>query len=134
MTTLLREVVKDMEDMQGDEAIGCRTLPLVLGLRPAKMIAAVLAIFIVAALFMYQRVEWGYQLQRSVVLVFSFLQLPLLYVVYLLWYADKSSDFKYISLIIKLIMLFGILYLIYFRSTIQLNEPVLQLPVLEMGE
>lgn len=41
---LVREIVKDIDDAPGDRAVGRRTLPLVLGTRPAQLVAAGLAV------------------------------------------------------------------------------------------
>jgi geranylgeranylglycerol-phosphate geranylgeranyltransferase len=40
---LVREIVKDIDDQAGDRTLGRRTLPLVLGARPASLVAAGLA-------------------------------------------------------------------------------------------
>jgi geranylgeranylglycerol-phosphate geranylgeranyltransferase len=40
---LVREIVKDIDDQAGDQALGRRTLPLVLGARRAAVVAAALA-------------------------------------------------------------------------------------------
>src|SRR2546427_4862683 len=40
---LVREIVKDIDDQAGDQTLGRRTLPLVLGARPASLVAAGLA-------------------------------------------------------------------------------------------
>ncbi len=40
---LVREIVKDIDDLAGDRTLGRRTLPLVLGARPASLVAAWLA-------------------------------------------------------------------------------------------
>ncbi|MBS1559803.1 MAG: geranylgeranylglycerol-phosphate geranylgeranyltransferase, partial [Bacteroidetes bacterium] len=36
--TLIREIVKDMEDMKGDNTFGCQTLPIIWGLRRTKFL------------------------------------------------------------------------------------------------
>jgi len=41
---LVREIVKDIDDQAGDRTLGRRTLPLVLGARPASLVAAGLAV------------------------------------------------------------------------------------------
>lgn len=46
---LVREIVKDVEDEPGDRAIGRRTLPIVVGRRPALAIAAGIALLFVPA-------------------------------------------------------------------------------------
>lgn len=43
---LIREIIKDIEDRQGDRKHGCRTLPIVLGFRKTKAV-----IFLIATVF-----------------------------------------------------------------------------------
>lgn len=45
LTTMMREIVKDMEDMEGDKKEGARTLPIIYGLRWSSIIAAFFMIF-----------------------------------------------------------------------------------------
>ncbi len=39
LTTLAREIIKDIEDVRGDAAVSARTLPLVAGAKPASLLA-----------------------------------------------------------------------------------------------
>jgi 4-hydroxybenzoate polyprenyltransferase len=57
MATLVRELQKDMADVKGDEADGCRTVPIVLGMRWAKAMALV---YIAALLGGVLAVRMGY--------------------------------------------------------------------------
>lgn len=50
LTTLAREVIKDIEDAPGDALDGARTLPVVIGTRAACLVAAALTLASVAAL------------------------------------------------------------------------------------
>lgn len=57
MSTLVRELQKDMADVKGDEADGCRTIPIVWGLRWSKAIALThIAIIIGLLLFIRSQV------------------------------------------------------------------------------
>ncbi|MCB9178518.1 MAG: geranylgeranylglycerol-phosphate geranylgeranyltransferase [Flavobacteriales bacterium] len=57
LSTLVRELQKDMADVKGDEADGCRTLPIVWGMTWAKAIALThIAIIIVLLLFVRSQV------------------------------------------------------------------------------
>lgn len=47
LTTMMREIVKDMEDVKGDEKEGAKTLPIVYGMKTSSIIAA--AFMIVAS-------------------------------------------------------------------------------------
>ena len=45
--TLIREIIKDMEDLKGDQTFGCQTLPIVWGMRKTKyFIYGILALFV----------------------------------------------------------------------------------------
>ena len=55
-----REIAKDVEDEAGDRAIGRRTLPIVLGVRPAQVVAAGVALlFIPASLLLPRAAGYG---------------------------------------------------------------------------
>jgi 4-hydroxybenzoate polyprenyltransferase len=101
--TLVREIVKDMEDVRGDASNGCRTLPIVWGLRPTKyFIYGLLACFI-PMLF------WAANKLNNIQLAWAFMALliPTAWFVYQLVYADTRRHFAALSQICKLIMLLG---------------------------
>jgi geranylgeranylglycerol-phosphate geranylgeranyltransferase len=57
---LVREVVKDVADEPGDRAIGRRTLPIVVGRRPALVVAAGIGLlFIPASLLLPRNAGYG---------------------------------------------------------------------------
>lgn len=56
---LAREIVKDVEDEAGDRAIARRTLPIVVGRRPAQVVAAGVALLFVPASLLLPRLA-GY--------------------------------------------------------------------------
>ncbi|MFW5919670.1 MAG: geranylgeranylglycerol-phosphate geranylgeranyltransferase [Halanaeroarchaeum sp.] len=49
LSTFSREVIKDVEDVEGDRAEGLRTLPIVVGERPAHLVAGLVLVIAVAA-------------------------------------------------------------------------------------
>ncbi|RIV24979.1 prenyltransferase [Fibrisoma montanum] len=103
--TLVREIIKDMEDIRGDARFGCRTLPIVWGLRRTKYLLYVLIASFIATLFLMAdslgnlRLGW----------IFLLLLLPIGWLVYRLVFADTRRDFGYLSSLCKLIMLMGVL-------------------------
>jgi 4-hydroxybenzoate polyprenyltransferase len=103
--TLIREVIKDMEDLKGDHTFGCRTLPIVWGLRKTKfVIYALLLIFSIIVMllnFIYTNLPLYYFL--------VFLFPALLWLLYRLIRADTKKDFAWLSNFCKIIMLLGIL-------------------------
>jgi 4-hydroxybenzoate polyprenyltransferase len=107
--TLIREIIKDMEDLKGDHTFGCRTLPIVWGFRKTKfLIYGILAFFslIVLLLNYYFTKLPGYYF-----LIFLF---PLLVVLLIrLIRADTKKDFSWLSSFCKIIMILGILSLAF---------------------
>jgi len=103
--TLVREIIKDMEDLKGDHTFGCKTLPIVFGMRKTKFIIygtlLVFAFTVVALSPYYAALLFYYYL--------LFLFVPLLILLYRLIRADTKRDFARLSNFCKLIMLLGIL-------------------------
>jgi 4-hydroxybenzoate polyprenyltransferase len=109
--TLLREIVKDTEDREGDAAYGCKTLPVVLGLKGAKAAGVLVSLFVLF-LISYLNVDFYNDIRSRIpfyYIVFT-LQLPLLLLTILLIRASEKKDFKRISLLNKFIMLSGICF------------------------
>ncbi len=106
--SLIREIVKDIEDIRGDSAHGCKTLPIVLGIRQTKRVLYVLIIVFAGIL-----VVWG-QLLGNTVLSWSFglLTLPLAWLLIKLRLAHTRKDFGAVSTVCKLIMLVGLLTMV----------------------
>ena len=92
--SMIREIVKDMEDMIGDSKDGCRTLPIVWGVKKAKNFTMLLMVVLQLLL---------------VLLPFTlFVQKPFMK-------AYQSGHFHKISTWIKVVMLTGILSMIFFK-------------------
>lgn len=104
LMTLIREIIKDMEDLKGDNTFGCRTLPIVWGLRPTKLIIYLLiVIFSLVVITIHE-----YITTLPVIFFVGFLLLPMGIVVGWLIRADTRRDFHLLSQVCKLIMLAGI--------------------------
>jgi 4-hydroxybenzoate polyprenyltransferase len=115
ISSLIREAIKDMEDMEGDARYGCRTLPIVAGVRSTKIYVAIWAVVLLAALAILQlyvlQFQWWYAIAYSIVLVIA----PLGYLLYKLPKATTIDAFSDLSRLSKLIMLTGIVSMIFFR-------------------
>ena len=103
--SLVREIIKDMEDLRGDASHGCRTLPIVWGIRPTKLFVYLLVALFIAALFLSAHAMQNLYLAW----VFAVLLLPIAWLVYRLVYADTRHEFAALSGLCKWIMLGGIL-------------------------
>ncbi|MFA5298185.1 MAG: geranylgeranylglycerol-phosphate geranylgeranyltransferase [Lutibacter sp.] len=104
--SLIREIVKDIEDVNGDYSLKMNTLPILIGVKRAKKIAAFLCLFPLMLLLVII-VNYASIYKFTVLYLGSFTLLPLLYVFIKLFSAKTKSDFKRLSLFLKLIMFFG---------------------------
>ena len=80
LLTLIREIVKDMEDVEGDERSTCRTIPIAWGIKTAQIIvlaltllAFILIIYAKEYLHDYGFVITGYMLYGSGIFMFIML-------------------------------------------------------------
>ncbi|MBE7172711.1 MAG: geranylgeranylglycerol-phosphate geranylgeranyltransferase [Williamsia sp.] len=112
--SLVREVVKDVEDVQGDGRYGCTTMPIVWGIPAAKVFSATLLTVLIAALCIVQ--FYVLQLHRwwSALYCVLFILLPLLRILYKLYKANSVQDYHSLSTALKVAMLTGILSMLFF--------------------
>ena len=114
VSSLIREAIKDIEDMQGDETYGCRTMPIVWGVNAAKVYIAVWLIVILALLVILQvyvaRFEWWWAMAYSIVFIIG----PFVLIFLRLFKAKTQNDYHHLSNWTKLVMLTGILSMIFF--------------------
>ena len=115
ISSLIREAIKDMEDMPGDEKNGCRTMPIVWGVNASKVYAAVWLIVLIALLVVIQvyvlQFQWWWPVVYSAILIIA----PLIFIFLKLYKATSAGDFHLLSSWTKFVMLTGILSMIFFR-------------------
>lgn len=113
ITTLLREIIKDLEDYKGDKSVGASTLPVVLGMKPVKRIALIILLILIGSI-----VSWVFifytKTQSLGMVYFSIVLIGLnVYLFYLLWTATQKVHYGRASLVLKIIMVSGLLYLLF---------------------
>lgn len=102
---LMREILKDIEDRNGDRKHGCKTLPIVLGFRKTKTI-----IFIIAFLFVASILFVTFKINEPLLfLYFGVLSVFFIFFMVKIYKADRKSHFTELSTISKILMLTGIL-------------------------
>lgn len=108
--TLIRELIKDMEDTKGDARHGCLTLPILWGFRKTKkFIYGLSALFVLSLLYM------AYELNNPILLYYFLLLSPVFGVfIYKLYFADTTKAYRYLSNYCKFIMVSGILSMVFF--------------------
>jgi 4-hydroxybenzoate polyprenyltransferase len=110
--TLIREIIKDMEDVRGDASHGCRTLPIIWGIPRTKLFLYALIALFIPALFL--AAHW---LQNTQLAWLFFTLLGLIgWLVYRLVYADTKREFGSLSSLCKIIMLVGMMSMILLVS------------------
>ena len=118
LTTLIREMIKDMEDLKGDQLAKCTTIPIVLGVKVTKVIVIVLVMILMSAVISLQT-AW---MQGEEWLMFGYflvaVQLPASLIILQVLRAQTSKEFHWASTLTKVLMLGGILSLILFRITL----------------
>ncbi|MFP4019339.1 MAG: geranylgeranylglycerol-phosphate geranylgeranyltransferase [Bacteroidales bacterium] len=109
VTNLMREIVKDAQDFEGDSAYGRNSLPVVMGVKTTKMVINFLAAITVALLWFVYASFLEFNVITTI--YFSvFISIPFLLVIYKTYQATTTIHFRRIGILLKIIMLFGILY------------------------
>mgnify|MGYP001591786524 CR=1 FL=1 len=104
LMTMSREIIKDVQDMDGDEAHGAKTLPIVYGVRASKWAASICtALLVIVLLFIaFKTNKMPYWLSIGALLgwfIFTAQQM---------WLATKSSEYGKVSLLLKVGIFAGI--------------------------
>lgn len=112
--SLVREVIKDMEDLPGDLKYGCTTMPIVWGIQVSKVFVAVwlIVLIVVIALIQFYVIQfgWWFSALYSVLAII----IPLIWVLQKLYKAQTQTDFHTLSSAVKFVMFTGILSMIFF--------------------
>ena len=115
ISSLIREVVKDMEDMPGDERYGGRTMPIVWGVNVSKVFTATWLIVLIAVILILELYVLPFRWWWSILYSGLFIILPLLFTFRKLFSANTTEQFHQLSNWIKFVMLTGILSMIFFK-------------------
>jgi 4-hydroxybenzoate polyprenyltransferase len=107
--SLIREIIKDMEDVKGDATFGCQTLPILWGIRRTKILIYALMAFFPLVIFSMAEHLHTYLIGYFFVLVF----LPLVWLTVRLTRADTRREFGALSSLCKMIMLSGVLSMLW---------------------
>lgn len=108
--TLIREIIKDMEDLKGDASFGCKTLPIVVGIRKTKIVIYIITLVMLTSLclLLYSLVG-SYMLWMCLALI-----IPVTFLFFKLVRADTTAHFTFLSNYCKFVMLIGVLTMALF--------------------
>jgi len=112
LTTVWREIIKDMEDLKGDKAFGSASIPAQYGMSLAQKMATVLGLVVILLMLKY---AW-YLFHAQSWMALGYLLLPISLAVYTVWLPMKSLEIKdlhQVSQQIKWLMVLGLGYLFF---------------------
>jgi 4-hydroxybenzoate polyprenyltransferase len=113
-TTLIREIIKDAEDFEGDNAYGMKTVPIVLGTLWTRFVVVLLIAITLCALgfLLFKYIFYSVDPADYISLVYFslFLLLPLILLAIQVMTARDKRAYRRASTLIKLVILFGIFY------------------------
>jgi len=120
MINFIREIVKDLEDVNGDYNQGMRTLPIILGISRTAKVVSILSFIPVCAILLYIN---NYLMPLLFVTIYMLLFVvgPLLYFSIKIWSASSQKEFHVLSLLLKWILLFGILSILVISLNMKYN-------------
>ena len=120
MINLLREIVKDIEDIQGDYNQGMNTLPIAIGKSKTAKIVCVLSL-IPLSFILYYINKYLIEVVFVTVYLLVFVVGPLLFFTIKIWTATSKKEFHNLSSLLKLILFFGILSVVVISLNIKYN-------------
>lgn len=113
--SLIREVIKDIEDMKGDSKYGCRTMPIVWGINVSKVFIATWLIVLISVLMIIQLYVFPFRWYGLMAYCVALIIVPLLYIFRRLFASKTPADFHRLSELVKLTMATGIISMIFFK-------------------
>jgi 4-hydroxybenzoate polyprenyltransferase len=114
MINLLRELVKDIEDIDGDYKINANSLPIVIGRDRATKVVFVLSLVPLMTVIFYLTNNL-YKQPIAIVYMLITIVAPLIYATLKLFSANKKIHYQHISTVLKIVLLMGILSLLLFQ-------------------
>jgi len=110
LLTLVRELVKDMQDVEGDREMECRTVAIVWGENRTKILIYSLVVLIMLLLIGVSKYFLPFENSLSFRYILFGLILPLFAFCFLLFKAKNTEALKAAASFVKFVMLLGVLY------------------------
>ncbi len=127
LTNFIREIIKDTEDFEGDSAYGMNTFPIILGTRLTRILIIFLIVvllllitWVLTSFILSSGEDFDY-LTAAYFLVLIYI--PLFYIIFYISIAKTKRDYHISSQIMKIVMLFGVLYsvIVYYTLNFRIN-------------
>lgn len=110
ISSLIREIIKDMEDVEGDRETGGETVPIRWGMRASKaiVIGLISNMILLLSFVVYKLYSPKENLPTFYIIIGIIL--PSVFLIYRVYRAQNAKDYHRASLLIKLIMLIGVCF------------------------
>ncbi|MDD5569800.1 MAG: geranylgeranylglycerol-phosphate geranylgeranyltransferase [Bacteroidales bacterium] len=115
---LIREIIKDIEDIKGDRKIGCKTIPIKFGIKNSEIIILAFSCIVFFSIVLIQNVVYEEGLLVLFWYLMIFVQIPLILMFYIVPKANKRRDYSNASNLVKFIMFTGIFAIVVFHLTL----------------
>jgi len=113
VATMMREIVKDIEDLEGDKKEGAKTFPIIEGIKKSKFLASIWGGLLAFGLVFFLWVLYDQGHVLPLIFGFLFVLIPILYSIFKLYKSQTINDFGRVSQFLKVIMLAGLCFLIF---------------------
>jgi len=118
----IREIVKDLQDVEGDSNQGMNTLPIAFGIKKTSKLVFGLSFIPVILILNYINSNlFSANLFFGTIFGLVFILAPLLYFATKIWSATQTKDFHHLSTVLKWILFFGILSIVVISLNIKYN-------------
>lgn len=119
LTNLIREIIKDIEDFEGDTAYGRNTVPVVIGVLSSKIVSICLITLTIIMLYLI----WHFFVNDTITLIYVtvMIVLPLLFVIFKLIKSNEKKQLHSASRIMKIVMITGVLYSVIVKVILTWN-------------
>jgi 4-hydroxybenzoate polyprenyltransferase len=122
---LVREIIKDIEDIEGDRIQEMKTLPIWIGIPTTNKVAFLLLLAPVIYLLYYaNNYLFNNHLFYGLGYMLMFVIAPLIFSLILIWNAKEKKDYAHISRVLKWIIFFGILTVAVVTLNIKYNGKI----------
>ncbi|MEA1987294.1 MAG: geranylgeranylglycerol-phosphate geranylgeranyltransferase [Candidatus Marinimicrobia bacterium] len=107
LLTLIREIVKDMEDIDGDKKYGANTLPIFLGIERTKIIvSALMMLLVVVIIIPYLMGIYGIY---YLLVVMNSIGIPMIFMIFYIFISRNKNKYSLLAKVLKVEIFFGLL-------------------------
>lgn len=110
--SLIREIVKDLQDIEGDIEAGYKTYPVLYGTKVSKVLIYALITIQILLGSIYSVITFGIDLYISSIIM-AIITISLIFFINLLAKSKTKDDYRKCSMLLKALMLLGVINLIF---------------------